>query len=309
MGGTIRVESEEGNGSTFHVALPVDAAEVPRRYHDEGLRLEGKRLLVVDENATNREILSRQARSWGMEPVAAELPSEALTLIDAGSEFDVAVIDLHMPEMDGIELAEEIHRRHPDLPLVLASSLGRVAATRGAAAFAAQVTKPVKASALYEALLEALGAHAGVDSARAAGPTAGAQPGRLPLRILLAEDNAVNQKLALLLLEKLGYAADVAVTGLEAIEALDRQAYDVVLMDVQMPELDGLEATRRIVERWPARLRPRIIAMTANAMTEDRDACFDAGMDDYLAKPIQPDDLAAALARSRPLADETGANT
>ena len=131
----------------------------------------------------------------------------------------------------------------------------------------------------------------------------------MPLRILLAEDNAVNQKLALLLLEKLGYEADVAENGLEAIEALERRPYDVVLMDVQMPELDGLEATRRIVERWPAGSRPRIIAMTANAMLEDRDACFEAGMDDYVAKPIRPDELAAALGRARPLAGRAEAGT
>ena len=122
-----------------------------------------------------------------------------------------------------------------------------------------------------------------------------------PLRILLAEDNAVNQQLAVLLLKKLGFTADVAANGLEALEALEQRQYDVVLMDVQMPELDGLEATRRICARWPAETRPRIIAMTANAMAEDREACFEAGMDDYVAKPIRPEELAAALAHARPI--------
>jgi CheY-like chemotaxis protein len=129
----------------------------------------------------------------------------------------------------------------------------------------------------------------------------GGKPVRSPLRILLAEDNAVNQKVALLLLERLGYRADVAWNGLEALAALERQPYDVVLMDIQMPELDGLDASRRICERWPAGARPRIIAMTANAMPEDREACVAAGMDDYVAKPIRPDDLAEALRRARPL--------
>ena len=129
MGGTIRVESEEGKGSTFHIELTADEAEVVRRYDDDKglLRLEGRRLLVVDDNATNCEIVSRQARSWGMQPVAVELPSEVLALIEAGEQFDVAVIDMQMPEMDGLMLAREIHRLDPELPLVLASSLGRIA--------------------------------------------------------------------------------------------------------------------------------------------------------------------------------------
>lgn len=126
-------------------------------------------------------------------------------------------------------------------------------------------------------------------------------PARTPLRILLAEDDAVNQEVALRLLGKFGYEADVVENGLGAIEALEREPYDVVLMDIQMPELDGLEATRRIVERWPAPTRPRIIALTANATLADREACFEAGMDDYVAKPIRPDELVAALARARPL--------
>ena len=134
------------------------------------------------------------------------------------------------------------------------------------------------------------------------GPEEG-KPATSSLRILLAEDNTVNQKVALRLLEQLGYRAEVASNGLEALEALERQPYDVVLMDVQMPELDGLDATRRICARWPADVRPRIIAMTANAMPEDREACFDAGMDDYVAKPIRPNELAAALGRARPRDD------
>jgi CheY-like chemotaxis protein len=265
-------------------------------------------MLVVDDNATNREILSRQARSWGMLVEAVELPSEALALIHGGDRYDVAVIDMQMPEMDGLELAREIRSSNTELPLVLATSLGRLQEARSAAEFAAQLTKPVRASALYEALLEIFGARVAGESAVGEVGTGDQRVEGLPLRILLAEDNAVNQKLALLLLGKLGYEADVAANGLETIEAIERRPYDVVLMDVQMPELDGLEATRRIVERWPAGRRPRIIAMTANAMHEDREACFEAGMDDYLAKPIQPDGLSAALARARPLTDRVRAD-
>jgi PAS domain S-box-containing protein len=302
MGGTIRADSEEGAGSTFHVTLEAMEADVPAR-HDRGHAqpgLEGRCLLVVDDNATNREIISRQARSWGMVVEAVELPSEAIALVRGDDRYDVAVLDLHLPEMDGVALAREIRGAGLELPLILASSLGGVQDARAATEFAAQLTKPIRASALYEALLQALGT-ASVAPGRAVPGTRGGRPDRLPLRILLAEDNAVNQKLALLLLEKLGYHADLAENGLEAIEALERGPYDVVLMDVQMPELDGLEATRRICRRWPAGRRPRIIAMTANAMQEDREACFEAGMDEYLAKPIRPDDLSAALAGCRPL--------
>ena len=259
----------------------------------------GKRLLAVDDNASNREMVSRQARSWGMEPVAVGLPSEALALIDRGERFDVAVLDLVMPEMDGVALAAEIRRRRPTLPLLLLTSLGRLPQARSVTDFAAQLAKPLKASQLYNALLGVLASTA--EEPRSSEPPPAGEDGVAPLRILLAEDNAVNQKVALKLLERLGYRADVASNGLEALEALERQPYDVVLMDMQMPELDGLDTTRRICERWPAGQRPRIVAMTANAMQDDRDACFAAGMDDYVAKPIRPEALAEALRKVRQL--------
>ena len=306
MGGTMWVESEFGKGSTFHIALTANEAEVPERITEgDGLpQLRAKRILVVDDNATNREIVIRQTRSWGMEPVAVEGPLEALALLDEGKHFDVAVLDLMMPDMDGIALAREIRLRRDEreLPLLLLTSLGRLRELRGAEEFAAQLPKPLKASQLYNALLTVLAE--GVQAPTAVAPAADhGRPAASPLRILLAEDNAVNQKVALALLDRLGYHADVAWNGREALEALERQRYDVVLMDVQMPELDGLDATRRICERWPSEVRPRVIAMTANAMLEDREACFAAGMDDYVAKPIRPDALAQALRNARPLVD------
>jgi len=306
MGGTITVESEEGRGSTFQIALPVDAAQVPVRISlDDALpRLAGKRILVVDDNATNREIVTRHARSWGMEPVAAELPAAALQLIAGGEHFDVAVLDMMMPDMDGIALAREIrrHRDERDLPLLLLTSLGRLPQARSTGEFSAQLAKPIKASQLYNALVQVLAGAA--DEGEAVQVPADGNTVSTPLRILLAEDNAMNQVVALRLLERLGYGADVVWNGLEALEALDRKPYDVVLMDVQMPELDGLDASRRIGERWPADIRPRIIAMTANAMPEDREACLAAGMDDYVAKPIRADELAKALKRARPVRRE-----
>jgi CheY-like chemotaxis protein len=302
MGGRLWADSEEGKGSTFHIEFTAAEAEAPRRAPFDGTQpqLAGKRLLVVDDNATNREIISRQAQSWGMDAVAAETPSEALALIEAGEHFDVAVLDLVMPEMDGQELAREIRRRLSarELPLLLVTSLGRLPQARETSEFAAQLAKPLKASQLYDALMRVF---AGRDGDQQASRKDDDAADVSPLRILLAEDSAVNQKVALALLGKLGYRADVVGNGLEALTALEREQYDVVLMDVQMPELDGLDTTRRICERWPPAERPRIVAMTANAMQEDRDACLAAGMDDYVAKPIRPEALAEALRQVQPL--------
>ncbi|HSS72596.1 MAG TPA: response regulator [Gaiellaceae bacterium] len=301
MGGTIWAESAEGRGSTFHIELVASEAKVPAPAGlDDALpRLAAKRILVVDDSATNREIMSRQVRSWGMEVVAVARPSEALALIEAGEQFDLAALDLVMPEMDGLELARKVRRRREgrELPLVLLSSIADFPRARSAEEFIVQLVKPVRASQFYNALVSVLTEQTGESPAlEVLADEGAAQPSSL--RILLAEDNAVNQKVALRLLDKLGYRADVAANGREALEALERERYDVVLMDVQMPEMDGLEASRRISERWPAESRPRIIAMTANAMLEDREACFAAGMDDYLAKPVRPEELASALSRA-----------
>jgi PAS domain S-box-containing protein len=307
MGGTISVESEQKKGSIFRISLPVTAADVPAKISlDEGLsHLAGKRILIVDDNATNREIVTRHARSWEMEPVAVERPAAALELIAEGEQFDVAVLDMMMPDMDGLALAGEIRSRRSaeELPLLLLTSLGRLPQAESSNLFSAQLAKPFKASQLYNTLLRLLTADAVGEEVE---PVTDGKRARSALRILLAEDNAMNQKVALRLLEQLGYRADVAVNGVEAIEALERQPYDVVLMDVQMPELDGLDATRQICERWPEKTRPHIVAMTANALPEDREACFAAGMNDYVAKPIRAEELVAALKRVKPLASGNG---
>jgi CheY-like chemotaxis protein/HPt (histidine-containing phosphotransfer) domain-containing protein len=208
---------------------------------------------------------------------------------------------MQMPQMDGLTLARTIREQGAGraLPLVLLSSLGRQERARGANEFASSLTKPVKASQLYNALVRILAERAGEEASPPPEVQVRSPVSPRALRILIAEDNELNQKLALGLLAKLGYEADLVKTGAEAVEAVEREEYDVVLMDVQMPELDGLEATRRIRQSRP-RGDPRIVAMTANALREHREACLAAGMDDYLAKPIRIDQLDEALERGQP---------
>ena len=304
MGGTMWVESEAGQGSVFHFTVKAEAAAGPElvALPREHAQLVGKRVLVVDDNAANREVVKRQASSWGIVPRDTGSPTEALEWIRRGDPFDAAILDMQMPEMDGLALAREIRRFRVArvLPLVMLTSLGRRKEDVEAGVdFAAHLTKPIKASQLYEALMSAFGEISEEARPVGAGVARGSEAtSRGPLQVLLADDNAVNQQLALALLKKMGYRADVATNGAEVLEALARRPYDVVLMDVEMPVMDGLEASRRINQEWPAGQRPRIIAMTANAMQGDREACLAAGMDDYLSKPIRREELAAALARS-----------
>jgi CheY-like chemotaxis protein len=307
MGGTMWVESDgPGKGSTFRFTIRAAAAEVPqphrRDYAGTQPEIDGRRLLVVDDNATNRRVFALQAGKWGMAVRDTESPAEALRWIEAGEPFDAAIVDMHMPEMDGVALARRMQALRPSLPRVLASSLGRreVAETEGL--FAAHLAKPVRQSQLFDALVGLLAKDSAPrELTKPAAPKLDATLAqRHPLRILLAEDNVVNQKLALRLLQQMGYRADLASNGIEAIESVERQPYDVVLMDVQMPEMDGLEATRRITTRWKPGERPRIVAMTANAMAGDREECLAAGMDDYITKPIRVEALVAALQEARP---------
>ncbi len=303
MGGTMWVESQAGQGSTFHFTILAEAAPSRARVYLRGSQphLSGRRLLIVDDNATNRQILNLQAQSWNMLPRDTGSPLEALEWIRRGDPFDLAILDMHMPEMDGLALAIEIrhYRDTQTLPLVMLTSLGRREAGAEAAGFAAYLTKPIKASQLYDTLVSVFAEQPTVRARESAtGPRLDSQLAqRLPLRILLAEDHIVNQKLALQILRKMGYRADVAANGIEVLQALKRQPYDVILMDVQMPEMDGLEASRRICQQWPVENRPRIIAMTANAMQGDREECLAAGMDDYISKPVQVQELQTALER------------
>ncbi|CAN5310534.1 hypothetical protein BH18ACT10_BH18ACT10_12150 [soil metagenome] len=340
MGGEIGVESEPGEGSTFWFAVPFEKqrqeGEPPTRYltgHGGRTDLRDLRVLVVDDNETNRRIVHEQIASWGMENESAADGYGALALLEkaarAGTPYDLAILDMQMPGMDGMELSSRIKAdpRLAQTRLVLLTSMGLAGESERAlrAGFTAALTKPVKQSKLFDVLVGVMDAvpvegDVRVENARAegvraegvraevaraaeeagAGAKAGGNAGRRLWRahVLGAEDNQINQKVAVKMLERLGYRADVAADGLEALEALSSIPHAAVLMDVQMPEMGGYEATAEIRRREEGQgRRTSIIAMTANAMQGDREQAIGAGMDDYVPKPVKPEELEAVLAR------------
>ncbi len=387
MGGTMWVESEEGVGSAFHFTVLVSEAVIANAETLRGPQpqLEGKIVLIVDDNETNRKILVKQSQNWGMTPIVWPSAADTLEWVDQGGIYDFAILDMQMPEMDGMALAEALRSRDSvrDCPLIMLSSIGN--RVRAGGVLDAALTKPVKQVQLFDVLSNVVSTQerirkmpddwiapptlpapegfrpdtpgpttawefdqSAVDTrsqhhaqnersapktddplaeektqvplaptALSETPASASQENevdeqpmrqeradsvpptteRQPLRILMAEDNAVNQKVAVGILKRLGYGADVVANGLEVIKALELADYDVILMDVQMPEMDGLEATRFIRQTIPREKRPRIVAMTANAMQGDRTRCLDAGMDDYVPKPVRHQDLSDALSR------------
>ncbi|HUP70077.1 MAG TPA: PAS domain S-box protein [Acidimicrobiales bacterium] len=304
MGGEIGVDSEPGRGSTFSFAVPLAKQTHEPTSTPERRDLRGLNALVVDDNATNRDILGRHVASLGMAATVADGGPGALEALRAatrrGEAFDVVLIDMDMPGMNGLGLAEAIGEDPAlaSIPLLLLTS----AAVRGAAAearragFSAYLTKPVRQSQLFAAIATVLGettAEAGlVTQHTLAEARASSRPW-----VLVAEDNAVNQKVAVAMLAKLGYRADVVANGAEALDALSRIPYGAVLMDCQMPEMDGYAATTELRRREKGSAHLPVIAMTAGAMTGDRQRCLDAGMDDYLAKPVNMDEMATVLRR------------
>ncbi|WP_380282451.1 response regulator [Kitasatospora purpeofusca] len=306
MGGTMVVESRSGVGSTFSFMIDLGVVRTTRPADaEQPLRLQ--RVLVVDDNAVNREVIRRHAESWGMVTSEAESPEKALELLSSANPFDVAVLDMMMPRMDGAELARRVHRipGRERLPLILATSLATPRDPTDRTEFSASLTKPIRASHLHDALLTAVTGRTGAPEDGPAQHTSAPSD----LRILLAEDNPVNQQLATLLLKKLGYGIEIVEDGSQAVDAARDGSYDVILMDVQMPVMDGLEATRTIGRVIADDRRPYIIAMTANAMQGDREACLAAGMNDYISKPIKMEQLAEALGKAPSAAGRRAAAT
>jgi CheY-like chemotaxis protein/anti-sigma regulatory factor (Ser/Thr protein kinase) len=306
MGGSVKVESAPGRGSVFHVWLQLERAAIAPSapfLQRNAPALAGKRILIVDDNLTNRRILTRFAMLWGMRPSTLPSALEALDRVRHGEPFDVAVLDMSMPDVDGVELTRQLHqcRGAEQLPVVLLTSLGQrplPGIATDEPRFAACLSKPIKAAQLFDTLVAAVRGEALASGTAGTAPV----PPPQPLQVLVAEDHVINQRVVLRLLHHLGHQADVVGNGREALEAVSRRRYDVVLMDIQMPELDGIQAARAIVRKRGPQGLPRIIAMTANAMPGDKEACMAAGMDGYLAKPIELRDLADALGRSGEIA-------
>jgi signal transduction histidine kinase/CheY-like chemotaxis protein/ligand-binding sensor domain-containing protein len=297
MGGTISVESQLGKGTTFTFTVHTTTSQQATRMyvHHNLMGLEGKKVLVVDDNLTNRSILKNQLEQWNLVPTLANSGREALDILTQFPDFDLILSDMQMPEMDGMQLAQQIKKRNALIPIILLSSVGDERSKEHTELFDVVLAKPVRQSTLQKHVLTQL---------KQKGKPVMQEPQtkktlsndfakRYPLNILITEDNPVNQKLAERVLTKLGYSPDKALNGQEALDAVIKKTYDVILMDVQMPVMDGMEATEKI--RMLKQTQPIIIAMTANAMQGDREKCLEAGMDDYISKPIKLEELVSVL--------------
>ncbi|HMI77528.1 MAG TPA: response regulator [Ferruginibacter sp.] len=299
MGGAINVESKENEGTTFTFTMLSSASSQTLRTYvtNHIAAIEGKQVLVVDDNLTNRCILKNQLEIWKLLPTLASSGTEALEILAKGTAFDLLLTDMQMPDMDGCELAQNVKGLYPELPIILLSSVGDDRNKRYEGLFRSILAKPIKQEMLCKLIINELRGRSK--------PVNEIQPVKQklsldfvkehPLKILVAEDNLVNQKLTLKILSKLGFDAALAENGRIVIEMMEEQQYDLVLMDVQMPEIDGQEATRII--RKDMEIQPIIIAMTANAMKEDKDECLKAGMDDFLSKPVKLEELVNMLTK------------
>ncbi|MEM8860381.1 MAG: response regulator [Chloroflexota bacterium] len=305
MGGDMWVESVEGKGSEFKFTVVFEKTELanPSSIHTASpINMIEKRVLIVDDNATNRKILRHQFESWYMVPEEADSGNTALQLINSGKKYDLIILDMQMPEMDGLMLAARLklidHLKH--VPFVMLTSLGQIDGSDPRAALLTKsLTKPVKPSLLFNTIINIFASKSTLKNYNAR-PKPAMRINKLladdfPLKILLAEDNLVNQKVAKKMLEKLGYRPDIVADGLEAVTAVKEFKYDVVLMDVQMPNMDGVEATKVIRTEIDPAEQPQIIAMTANALVGDREKYLEAGMDDYISKPVRVKEIMESL--------------
>ncbi len=296
MGGQIVARSKQGEGSTFIFNIPMSRSLKPARNStpQESLTvLAGKHILIVDDNTTSRNILIKQLRAWGILPVGANSGMQALDILSQNSNFDLILTDKDMPQINGLQLTKSIKIKYPVIPVVLLNSAGDEDYKQEPGLFAYVITKPVRLHTLQDDILAVFTKPVTIEQKTEPEKLEKNFSQKYPLRILIAEDNLINQKIAMKILTKLGYQPKIANNGREALEMSGQEQYDIVLMDVQMPEMDGLEATRMI--RSSLSLQPVIMAMTANVMQGDRDLCMQAGMDDYISKPINLDELLSHL--------------
>ncbi len=302
MGGQIWAESSPGKGATFFFTVKLRIADMPTtKLYIRGQipELRGSKVLIVDSDPTSRQIFTVQFEAWGMKAYTASSAKEAMRIIEyEDSYFDLGILDMQASGLNGIELAQTI-REVPfkgDIPFILVSSVGKVNdLPKGL--FDAQLSKPVKLTDLFELVLSVMSENRNRIKNVADHNVDKKLSDKLPLRILLAEDNFTNQELVVTLMRKMGYTIDAVENGRKALEIMEHKTYDIILMDVQMPVMNGLEATQAIIEKYPEEVRPFIIAITANAMPGDRERFLDAGMVDYLSKPIRFKDVQDVLIR------------
>ncbi|NNU33654.1 response regulator [Mucilaginibacter sp. S1162] len=288
MDGKITVTSEEGAGTSFTFNIRCNASAQPQKEElvmDLSL-IRGKQLLVVDDNLTHQRVLQQKLTQWGITTTAAHTGNEALALL-TNSKFDAVICDLKMPEMDGIALTTLVKQQYPGLPVILLNTIGRDVKKQHPGLFEAILTKPVKQSHLANALLMVLQHHQVEQVQKADNSLHKNFAINYPLKIMVAEDNPVNQLLILKVLDKLGYTPTLTATGNEAIRVLEQEYHDIILMDIELPEMNGLEATRYIRKHHTR--QPFIVAITANVMAENREECYKAGMNNYITKPIKLD--------------------
>ncbi|MBL4676213.1 MAG: response regulator [Mucilaginibacter sp.] len=296
MNGDVSVTSELNKGSRFVFTVELSAGSVhaPLLKETDSVLLQGKKILIVDDNLTNLQILKRQFKNWKIEPVVTHSGTEALHALSYENDIALVITDMDMPEMNGIELTNIIRRNYPAMPVILLSSIGEEIAAGSRELFTSILTKPIKQQVLIKQITNALSRHVSKASENPVQKSLSEDfAQRFPYEILTAEDNDVNQLVIRQILKKLGYKTDLVTDGKQAVEAIYEKEYNLVLMDIQMPEMDGLEATR-VIRRIDIK-QPVIIALTANAMENDKRACIDAGMDDFIPKPVKPEELMKKL--------------